>query len=435
MRRCTELVLAALSLPLVAVAPACTTDHGALARRPPSNDAGEGGVAGSLGATGGTSAGTSGTSGTAGSTGGSKVVEPPGRAVVTFFHGVVDAPRVQFCFARDADDGPRFAGDPAPAAGLDYGASIWFESLPGIPVTVRTRVFVLAGELDMIEDLDCAAAVELAREEMAALGLEPAFANLGGAGGSAGVSDGGAPSGGGEGGAAGSGAAGEGGARSGGEGGAPSAGSAGDAGAGGATPLPEAPRLRVAELPSLPAGALDDGYSLLYTAHGCIGGPAFSHALERQVCGAEYTPRNPTAAAELVTLSRKVDFIHLSLQAFHASQALDRVDLRTRPPEGSSDFAQSIASSMTRGSLQPKNPRADLRSEDYAVDDGGGLTLLSEGVVILEDSWEAVIDRAGITPVNGRVYTLVVIGPAVSDPGSFWNPMALSLVDSDPMLQ
>ena len=207
-------------------------------------------------------------------------------------------------------------------------------------------------------------------------------------------------------------------------------------GAAGAVPLPDPPRLRVAELPSLPAGALDDGYSLLYASHGCLGGPAFAHALEREVCGAAYTPRNPTAAAELVTLSRKVDFLHLSLQAFHASQALGRVDLRTRPPEGSSDFAQAIASSMTRGSLQPRNPRADLRSQDYAIEDGGGLTLLAEGVVILEDGWDAVIERSGVTPVNGRVYTLVVMGPAVGDdPASFWNPLALSLVDSDPMLQ
>ena len=60
----------------------------------------------------------------------------------------------------------------------------------------------------------------------------------------------------------------------------------------------------------------------------------------------------------------------------------------------------------------------------------------AEGVVILEDSWEAVIERSGVTPVNGRVYTLVVMGPAVGDePASFWNPLALSLVDSDPMLQ
>jgi hypothetical protein len=128
--------------------------------------------------------------------------------------------------------------------------------------------------------------------------------------------------------------------------------------------------------------------------------------------------------------------LHLSLQALHASQALGTLDLRTLPPESSSDFAQSIGSSMTRGSLQPKNPRADLRSEDYAIEDGGGLTLLSAGVVIWEGPWDGVIEMSGVTPVNGRVYTLVVVGPAVGDdPASFWNPTALSLVDNDPMPQ
>jgi hypothetical protein len=434
MRRFTEIALAALAL-----APACSTDHSGLARRPPSNEAGQAGVAGSLGGSAG-SAGKGGSGGTGG-TGGTKVVEPPGRAVVTFLHGVVDAPRVLFCFARDGEQGPRFVGSPAPEGGLEYGESIWFESLSGVPVTEPTRVFVIAGELALVEGSDCAEAVERARDEMAVVGLEPAFANLGGAGGAAGEGGGSAEGGasfagagaGGEGAAIGAGGAG--GADSGGESGATS-GVAGEAGAGGAAPLPDPPRLRVAELPSLPAGALDDGYSLLYASHGCLGGPAFSHELEREACGESYTPRNPTASAELVTLSRKVDFLHLSLQALHASQALGTLDLRTLPPESSSDFAQSIGSSMTRGSLQPKNPRADLRSQDYAIEDGGGLTLLSAGVVIWEGPWEDVIEMSGVTPVNGRVYTLVVMGPAVGDdPASFWNPTALSLVDNDPMPQ
>lgn len=445
MRRCIEVVLAALAL-----APACSTDHGSLVRRPPPNVAGDGGMAGVSGAGG--SAATGGTSGSAG-TGGTKLVEPPGRAVVTFVHGVVDAPEVLFCFARDGDDGPRFVGDPAPEGGLAYGASMAFESLPGVPVTELTRVFVLAGELELVDELDCASAVERARDEMAAAGLTPAFANLGAAGGGAGgaagaagasSSDGGASAGeSGEAGAS-SGSAGDGGASSGGEGGVHSAGAAGRAGeagdtaagAGGAPPLPDPPRLRVAELPSLPAGALDDGYSLLYAAHGCLGGPAFSHELEREVCGASYTPKTPTPGAELVTLSRKVDFLHLSLQALHASQALGTLDMRTVPPDDSSMIALSLGSSMTRGALQPKNPRADQRSEDYGISDDGGIALLSAAVVIWEGSWKALSRISGITPVNGRVYTLVVIGPAVeAAPWGFWNPTAVTIVDNDPMLQ
>lgn len=373
------------------------------------------------------------------------MVEPPGRAVITFLHGVVDAPELLFCFAREGEGGPRLAGDPAPEGGLEYGASVAFESIPGVPVTELTRVFVIAGELDLVEGSDCADAVERARKEMEAVGLTPSFAGLGAAGaggadGSAGSSssDGGAAPG--DAGEAGeSGATASGGASSGGEGGVPASGGAGNTSAGGdggAPPLPDPPRLRVSELPSVPAGALGDGYSLLYAAHGCLGGPAFSHELERQVCGAAYTPRTPTPGAELVTLSRKVDFLNLSLQALHASQALGTLDLRTVPPEGSSAFALSLGSSMTRGALQPRSPRADQRSDAYGISDGGSIALLSEGVEIWQGSWNSVMRMSDITPVNGRVYTLVVLGPAVdAAPWGFWNPIAVTLVDNDPMLQ
>ena len=62
--------------------------------------------------------------------------------------------------------------------------------------------------------------------------------------------------------------------------------------------------------------------------------------------------------------------------------------------------------------------------------------LLSAGVEIWQGSWTSAIRRSDITPVNGRVYTLVVLGPAVA-PGrrDFWNPIAVTLVDNDPALQ
>jgi hypothetical protein len=452
MRRCTEFLLGALAL-----VAGCETDHGALARRPNQNEAGEGGVAGSLG---GTHSGTGGSSATAGA-GGTKVVEPPGRAVVTFLHGIVDAERVLFCFAQGGEQGPSLEGDPLPAGGLDYGASLAFETLPNLSVTEAVRVFAIAGELERVEGENCEDAVETARAEMRAAGDERSFLNLAGAGGVSGGEGGaagdtagaagdtgGAPSGvagalgeagtsGGDAGAAGAGAGGDGaGAGAGGNAGSSSAGEAGSGGLGGAPVSPDPPRLRVAELPSLPAGAIVEGYSLLYAANGCIGGPAFSHALEVQACGVGYSPENPTLGAELVTLSRKAHFLNLSLQAFHSSRALGGLDLRTRPAASSSEFAQTIASGLTLGSLLPRAPRSDLRSEQYGISDGGGLEFFLKGVSAWVGSWTGVTRRSGITPVNGRVYTLVVIGPAVAEaPDGFWNRPTVTLVDNDPELQ
>ena len=80
--------------------------------------------------------------------------------------------------------------------------------------------------------------------------------------------------------------------------------------------------LRVTVLPEIPAGSLSEGYSSLYVAVGCMGGPAFTHGLEVEACGGNYAPDAPTASAVLVTLSRRIAFDKLALQVLHASLAV-----------------------------------------------------------------------------------------------------------------
>ena len=66
----------------------------------------------------------------------------------------------------------------------------------------------------------------------------------------------------------------------------------------------------------------------------------------------------------------------------------------------------------------------------------GGLEFFLDGVSAWVGSWNGVKLRSGVTPVNGRVYTLVVIGPAVAeDRNGFWNAPTVTLVDNDPELQ
>ncbi|MBE7479368.1 MAG: hypothetical protein HS104_05180 [Polyangiaceae bacterium] len=59
-------------------------------------------------------------------------VEPTGPSKLTLLHGVVDATRIAYCFARVVDGLPEpVLGSPLPAAGLSWGAALAVSELPG----------------------------------------------------------------------------------------------------------------------------------------------------------------------------------------------------------------------------------------------------------------------------------------------------------------
>src|SRR5688500_14874516 len=122
-RRSRPAALSALLL-LVLASSRCVTDHDALAKR--DRDAGAD-AGGSGGKGGGGGFGNFPSSG--GEGGDDKYQEPPGRNVVTFLHGVVDAERVAFCFARQVEGQTEFVGDPLPEGGLDFAHSFAVESI------------------------------------------------------------------------------------------------------------------------------------------------------------------------------------------------------------------------------------------------------------------------------------------------------------------
>jgi hypothetical protein len=137
----------------------CTSDHDRLARRPGvSGAAGAGGTAGNGGAAGKGASGKSGASGSSAASGGSggvKPVEPPGRAVTTLLHGVVDAERIAWCFGRGAET-PELFGRPTPRSGVAYGQAFTFEELDDVDLDdVDLTLYALAGELELVRELDC----------------------------------------------------------------------------------------------------------------------------------------------------------------------------------------------------------------------------------------------------------------------------------------
>jgi hypothetical protein len=391
MKRFTELSTA-LALALF-VAGACNKQYGDLSDRPKATGGSAGSGLGGVGGMGGRARGGSGGSAVTGGTAG-KIVEPPGRSVTSFFHGIVDAERVVFCFARHDEAEPVLVGEPEPRDGLAYAASFAFETIDDIDLeTAPLLPYVIAGELDLIDGMACDAAVEKAREEMDA--VSPSA--LGGGEGGAGGND-------------------------------------GEGGEGGAPEPPTPPRLRVAALPEIPAGALTEGYSSLYVAIGCLGGPAFAHALEDEACG-RYAPTAPTISAQLVTLSRASAFGKLSLQALHASLAAPALAVWSYPPDISVQPSVAIAFDLRRGAILPRQPSTQLTITDYGVASPGWRAQASNGgTQLVSERWVDVLERAGIEAFEeGRGYTLVVVGPNghVANNG-FWNEMAIGVVDNDP---
>ena len=384
-----------LCLALLATATACGRNHDGLALKESGTGgaAGSGGLGGS-GGSGGRGRAGSGTGGVATGGVGGKYVEPPGRSVSTFVHGIVDAERIAFCFARHDEADPVLVGNPRPSGGLAYAASFSFETLRGIDLeTEPVLPYAIAGDLGLVADMNCEQAVETARNEMEAVNALSL-----GAGGSSG---------------------------------------GGEAGAGGAAEPPQPPRLRVSSLPEIPAGALAEGYSSLYVATGCLGGPAFTHGLETDACGSNYEPNTPTASAVLVTLSRITGFGKLVFQALHASLASPTLAVSSSPPDTAVQATIPIVYDLHRGALSPRIPAAILTLFDSGVNSPGWSVQASyEGTVLVSELWPDVLDRAGLeTLEENRGYTLVVVGPrgSLGANNGFWNEAAIGVVDNDPV--
>jgi hypothetical protein len=285
-------------------------------------------------------------------------------------------------------------GNPRPSGGLDYAQSFSLETLRDVELaTTPVLPYAIAGDLALVDDMSCDEAVETARDAMDAVNAS-AMEGASGAGGEA-----------------------------------------GSGGSGGGPEPPRPPALRVTALPEIPAGALAEGYSSLYVAVGCMGGPAFTHELEGDACGRSYAPDSPTASAVFVTLSRRSAYDKLALQALHASLASPTLTVSSAPPDIAVQPTVPVIYDLRRGMLAPRPPYTQLSITEWGVAGPDWRALVSsDGTPLFDELWADVLERAGIDAFeNGRGYTLVVVGPRgdISAAG-FWNRAAVGLVDNDP---
>jgi hypothetical protein len=384
----------------------CTTNHDALARQP------------KAGSSAGGSAGTAGFGfGGFGNTGNQPQggrpnpdVEPPGANVLTIVNGVVDAPSVRLCFARVGENGETeaFVGSPLPELG--YAASTVLPEIDGLSLIDDViQPWVIAGQLSLLKKLNCEDAIALAQAEEAKVTPIP--------------EEPGEPE-----------PAGEGGAGGAGQGGAPAAQPAGEAGAGGSGEPLEFPALRARALAALPAGTVNIGRSILMVLTGCIGGAAYTDRIDTAVCGKDYTPETPTLQPVVVKLSRQVGFDKVGLQAVHASAATAELDIRASGDSGTVSLV--FATDVSFGAIEPRPAALRFTPAELGVDEFNfGLQAVDEGGgVAYQETWSDILAASALpTPVAGRTYTAVFLGP---DPllikEGWWNTSAFSLVDNDP---
>ncbi len=391
---------------------ACETDHSALERKP--SGAGGGGAGGTAGTAG---APTQIMGGADGQGGGHADDEPPGSNVFTIVNGVVDAPSVVLCWAKvSASGGSVPFGDPLSDQPFAYAKTLSFTNVPGAALDIDTlQPIIIAGELNLIAGLGCEDAVARAQDEEAASINANAHA-LDGAqagandGGDAGASTGGSPAGG---------------------GGNPSGGISAGGSAGGGGPAALRSRLRLRELPAIPAGTLNAGRSILYVATGCMGGATYDATNSTEYCGDGYTGATPTLSGVLVSLSRRTMFGEAGMQFVHASLASASVDVSSRPPFPSQDTGISLVSNVRVGQLAPHSALLVHPASEFGVTRLYDVVILGGSTMLTAQPWTDVLARGGLTSLtDGVTYALVLVGPRADHVKAtkLWNPSAITVI-------
>jgi hypothetical protein len=372
----------------------CVTDHDALQKKADTGS-GAGGASSSAGGP----AQASGAGGAVATGGGHADDEAPGTSVFTIIDGLVDAPSVVLCWAKvDAAGGATPFGNPLGGVPLAYGQSLVVSAVAGANVATDTlQPFAIAGQLDLVSGLDCEAAVARAEdEEMAAIDANTAAAN------------------------------------------AAEAGAAGESGAASSGVAEVQARLRVRGLPSISAGTLSAGFSILYVSTGCMGGATYTGKNATEYCGTGYTERDSTASAVLVSLSRKTQIGFTGLQFVHASLATAAVDVSSRPPFPSTAAGVAIVSNVVEGQAAPRPALLGNAASAFGLASQYRVQVSVQGVPQASYDWTTALQSGGLTGLtDGRTYALVLLGPRADhvQATALWNPSSLTVIAVDPIAQ
>lgn len=91
------------------------------------------------------------------------------------------------------------------------------------------------------------------------------------------------------------------------------------------------PDLTILEMGLVPKSALEMKRSFLVVANGCIGGITHTDAAEKQICGATYTPTDPTPGLAILGMSLLDDEKHVAIQYVNAVAAMPKANVWIQP--------------------------------------------------------------------------------------------------------
>jgi hypothetical protein len=185
----------------------------------------------------------------------------------------------------------------------------------------------------------------------------------------------------------------------------------------------------------IPAGTLARGRSVLMVASGCVAGPV-DDPNAPAVCGADFTPSKGNASLLIASMERTSPPGALGFQVFAGSRATAAMGLDhvTAFPS----MSNLLASNLSPGKIAPRPPSTVLSvanlgtsPEQNLLQVYGENALTPSAVTLLTDA----LARGGLSLdalQDGKNYTVVVAGPSPTLEGSWFKPMVITVISSDP---
>jgi hypothetical protein len=186
----------------------------------------------------------------------------------------------------------------------------------------------------------------------------------------------------------------------------------------------------------LPESVFTTEKSILLATAGCVGGRDHTHENEELICGAGYTVDQPTATLVAGFMSRLTENGRIPLQFVQASLAIDDVQLRVKPGNGST--AQPILTEWTFGAIAPYPPYTGLGTENLGNVGTTSIELYLTGSQspLVTAPWSQAFANGTVLEddvQNGVGLTFVAVGPTPNlTGGAWWNGFAYSALLSDP---
>ncbi|MFO0612509.1 MAG: hypothetical protein U0414_07980 [Polyangiaceae bacterium] len=198
------------------------------------------------------------------------------------------------------------------------------------------------------------------------------------------------------------------------------------------------PDVTLVEMGLVPAAAITMKRSFLVVADGCVGGVTHTDPLETQICGATYTPTNPTLGLAFLPMSLLDDEKHIAISYVNAVAAMTKANVWLLP--GFDGVAPvPIVNGGPFGGAAPYPPNVKIEVSDVGAVSAAGVGSAVNPAPAPAPSANVPLESAlaasglsGVAVSNGRSLALVGIGAAPGTPpaaDAWWKSYTVVAVD------